>query len=137
MPSRLGRRWSANVQPVAHAPQLALLRHSSAAITHGGLGTINECLFFAVPMVAVPIGWDQPGNAARLERQSLGLRLSLRRARPAQLVAAIDRALTDSSLRATMQARSRQFRAESESGAVLRAPRAPHRHRCTSPPRTM
>ncbi len=50
---------------VRYAPQLELLKRASAVITHAGLNTVLESLAEGVPLVAIPLGNDQPGVAAR------------------------------------------------------------------------
>jgi UDP:flavonoid glycosyltransferase YjiC (YdhE family) len=54
--------------PLVHPfwPQRAVLRHARAAIVHGGFNTVLDCLSAGVPMVAVPIAFEQPGTSARL-----------------------------------------------------------------------
>jgi MGT family glycosyltransferase len=47
-------------------PQLSLLAHASAFVTHAGMGGCSEGLWHGVPMVAVPQAVDQFGNADRL-----------------------------------------------------------------------
>lgn len=59
---------------VTHAPQLELLKRASLMITHCGVNTLHECAYFGVPMVALPITFDQPGNAIRMELHGLGVR---------------------------------------------------------------
>jgi MGT family glycosyltransferase len=59
---------------VERAPQIELLRSASVAITHGGLGTVKECILMGVPMIVFPQGFDQPGNAARIAFHRIGLR---------------------------------------------------------------
>lgn len=54
------------------APQLALLERADAMITHGGLGTVKECIHARVPMVVTPLHRDQPANARRVEHHRLG-----------------------------------------------------------------
>jgi zeaxanthin glucosyltransferase len=41
-------------------------------ITHAGLNTTLESLAQGVPMVAIPIGYDQPGTAARIAHHGTG-----------------------------------------------------------------
>jgi zeaxanthin glucosyltransferase len=54
-------------------PQLDILKYADLMITHGGLGSIKECMDAEVPMLVVPINKaiDQLGNAARIEANSL------------------------------------------------------------------
>src|SRR4029077_17535556 len=61
-----------NVIVVRKAPQLELLKRASLCITHAGLNTTLESLGRGVPMVAIPIGYDQPGVAARVAHHGVG-----------------------------------------------------------------
>lgn len=63
-PARLGSLPGDPVV-VRYAPQLELLKRASAVITHAGLNTVLESLAEGVPLVAIPLGNDQPGVAAR------------------------------------------------------------------------
>jgi hypothetical protein len=56
-------------------PQLSVLAHSDLFITHGGLGSIKEALYKAVPMLVYPLdlNWDQAGNALKIKYHDLGL----------------------------------------------------------------
>jgi len=61
-----------NTIVVETAPQIALLRRATLCITHGGLNTALEALGQGVPMVAIPIAFDQPGVAARIAYHGVG-----------------------------------------------------------------
>src|SRR6266478_571579 len=61
-----------NVIIVSTAPQIELLKRASLCITHAGLNTVLEALAQGVPMVAIPIGFDQPGVAARVAYHGVG-----------------------------------------------------------------
>ena len=61
-----------NVVAVPSAPQLALLERAVLCITHAGLNTVLEALGAGVPMVAIPVGYDQPGVAARIAHHGVG-----------------------------------------------------------------
>ncbi len=61
-----------NVIAVPAAPQLELLRRAVLCFTHAGLNTVLEALGAGVPMVAIPIGYDQPGVAARIAHHGVG-----------------------------------------------------------------
>jgi zeaxanthin glucosyltransferase len=58
---------------VPRAPQLDLLKLASVCITHAGINTVLESLAQGVPQVAIPIGLDQPGVAARIAHRQTGL----------------------------------------------------------------
>jgi len=61
-----------NVIVVRKVPQLELLRRAALCITHAGLNTALESLAQGVPMVAIPIAYDQPGVAARVAYHGVG-----------------------------------------------------------------
>jgi zeaxanthin glucosyltransferase len=61
-----------NAIVVRAAPQIELLKGAALCITHAGLNTALEALGEGVPMVAIPIGYDQPGVAARIAYHGVG-----------------------------------------------------------------
>lgn len=61
-----------NTIVVDNAPQIELLACAALCITHAGLNTSLEALAQGVPMVAIPIGYDQPGVAARIAYHGVG-----------------------------------------------------------------
>lgn len=61
-----------NTIVVPIAPQIELLKRAALCITHAGLNTALEALAEGVPMVAIPIGYDQPGVAARIAYHGVG-----------------------------------------------------------------
>jgi zeaxanthin glucosyltransferase len=61
-----------NAVVVSSAPQMELLRRAELCITHAGLNTVLEALAQGVPMVAIPVGYDQPGVAARIRYHGVG-----------------------------------------------------------------
>jgi zeaxanthin glucosyltransferase len=61
-----------NTIVVSSAPQLELLKRAALCITHAGMNTALESLAEGVPMVAIPIGFDQPGVAARIAHHGVG-----------------------------------------------------------------
>ncbi len=67
----------ANAIMVAEAPQIELLERAVLCITHAGLNTVLESLSLGVPMIAIPVGFDQPGVANRITYHHLGEVLSL------------------------------------------------------------
>jgi MGT family glycosyltransferase len=57
---------------VSTAPQIELLKRAALCITHAGVNTALEALAQGVPIVAIPIGFDQPGVAARIAYHGVG-----------------------------------------------------------------
>jgi hypothetical protein len=66
----------ANVRVESVVPQATVLAHSAlgACVTHGGCGTITESLAAGVPMVVMPLMWDQPYNAQFVHDLGAGVR---------------------------------------------------------------
>src|SRR5262249_5902970 len=93
---RLGRIPS-NVIVVRSAPQIELLKRAALTITHAGLNTALESLAQGVPMVAIPIGYDQPGVAARIAHHGVGEFVATEDLDADRLRALIQRVLTISS----------------------------------------
>ncbi|MBL8161558.1 MAG: glycosyltransferase family 1 protein [Anaerolineae bacterium] len=58
---------------VSHAQ---VFPHASAVITHAGHGTVIRALAQGVPLICMPVGRDQPNNAARVVARGAGIRLS-------------------------------------------------------------
>lgn len=61
-----------NVYAAPVIPLLQLLQRAKLLITHGGLGSIKEALYFGVPMLVIPFGFDQPFNAVRIRNFGVG-----------------------------------------------------------------
>ena len=61
-----------NAIVVRSAPQTELLQRAALCITHAGLNTALESLAEGVPMVAIPIGYEQPGVACRIAYHGVG-----------------------------------------------------------------
>jgi MGT family glycosyltransferase len=62
----------ANVIVVDKAPQIELLKRSVLCITHAGLNTTLESLAQGLPMIAIPIAYDQFGVALRIAHHGVG-----------------------------------------------------------------
>jgi MGT family glycosyltransferase len=85
---------------VSYAPQLELLNHASAMITHAGLNSVLECLSAGVPMVALPITNDEPAIAARIAWTGTGVNVPPVGWDAGRMRGAIARVLHDPSYRA-------------------------------------
>lgn len=57
-------------------PQLPLLQRTTLFITHAGMNSANEALYYGVPMIAIPQAGDQPWVARRIEQVGAGKQLS-------------------------------------------------------------
>lgn len=60
------------------APQAAVLARADACVTHGGMNTVLDALQLRVPVLVIPIAFDQPGIAARVVHHGVGRKRSRR-----------------------------------------------------------
>jgi zeaxanthin glucosyltransferase len=97
-PEQLGR-LAGEPLVVRYAPQLEIVKRAAVVITHAGLNTVLESLAEGVPLVALPLGNDQPGVAARVAARGAGIVLSRRRLSADKLRSAVRAVLTDSRYR--------------------------------------
>ncbi|WP_276567145.1 nucleotide disphospho-sugar-binding domain-containing protein, partial [Bacillus thuringiensis] len=59
-----------------YVPQLDILQHTDLFITHGGMNSSSESLYFGVPMLVIPVMGDQPIVAQRIEELEAGVQLN-------------------------------------------------------------
>jgi zeaxanthin glucosyltransferase len=97
-----------NAIVVDRAPQLELLKRAALCITHAGLNTALETLAQGVPMVAIPLGFDQPGVASRIAYHGVGEFVAIDRLTAAHLSGLISTVLSDP----TYRDRARTLQAE-------------------------
>ncbi|MBI4973707.1 hypothetical protein HZC27_03805 [Candidatus Roizmanbacteria bacterium] len=62
-----------NVYVDKYLPQLELLKKASLFISHGGMNSVNESLYFGVPMLLIPHIQEQRINADRVEELGAGI----------------------------------------------------------------
>jgi len=114
---RLGRRMYGD----EFLPQPSILPQCDLLITHGGNNTVCEGFHFGLPMIGLPLFWDQYDNAQRLEETGFGARLPTYDWTEQQLLQTVERLLADDDLRHRMRAVATavQARAGSAKGADL------------------
>lgn len=61
-----------NVFVYPYVPQLEILQKASLFITHGGMNSVNESLYYGCPMLVIPMGNDQPRVAQQVVDLHLG-----------------------------------------------------------------
>ncbi|QNI34038.1 glycosyltransferase [Alloacidobacterium dinghuense] len=88
---------------VGYAPQLEVLGKAAAVITHAGLNTTLEALAEGIPLVAIPLGNDQPGVAARIAYRNVGVVVPLKRLSVNRLRRAVQTVLRDGKYRRAAQ----------------------------------
>lgn len=85
----------ANFEVTPAAPQLEVLKHAHAFVSHGGMGGVMEAINAGVPHVALPGTREQEANAARIAELGLGVWLADR----SGLRAAVDAVAADQTMR--------------------------------------
>jgi UDP:flavonoid glycosyltransferase YjiC (YdhE family) len=93
-PSAFGPQ-PAHVRIERFVPQAQLLPHCDAVISHGGSGSVLGALTHGLPLVLLPIGADQPLNAARCEAIGVGRVLDPLTLTPEHLRETVIRVLED------------------------------------------
>jgi MGT family glycosyltransferase len=84
-------------------PQPSILPQCDLLITHGGNNTTCEGFHFGLPMIGLPLFWDQYDNAQRLSETGFGARLPTYDWTEDELIATVNRLLGDEDLRARMR----------------------------------
>jgi UDP:flavonoid glycosyltransferase YjiC (YdhE family) len=84
-------------------PQRAILGRVRAAIIHGGFNTVLDCLAAGVPMLVIPIAFEQPGTAARLQAAGAAVVIPRRKLTRQSLRAALTRVLQNGSFRSATE----------------------------------
>ena len=105
-----------NVRAEARVEQLRVLGEASVFLTHCGMNSVSEALFFDVPLVCCPQTQEQRGVANRV--LALGAGLLLPDDSPQAIAQAIGIALSDPSYRAHAATIAQSFR---ESGGAPQA----------------
>ena len=88
--------------------QIAVLKKADAFISHCGMNSVNESLYFGVPLVMLPQTSEQGGVADRVAE--LGAGIKLKKDKAASILEAVNTVLTDHSYREKAKAISDGFR---------------------------
>jgi MGT family glycosyltransferase len=89
---------------VSYAPQWELLKKASLTITHAGLNTVLDSLANGVPLVTIPITYEQPAIARRVAWAGCGLPVSLGGLTPNRLKHAASAVLSQNQFRRAAEA---------------------------------
>jgi len=95
-----------------------VLPYCSAVISHAGHGTVMKALIAGVPLIVVPLGRDQPDNAARVVHIGAGIRLP-KNASADALRAAISQIIEDPRYRAAARTMAARLAAERDDNRVV------------------
>jgi MGT family glycosyltransferase len=103
---------------VSYAPQQEVLSRAALTLTHAGLNTVLDSLTHGVPMIAIPITYEQPAIAERIRWSRVGEVVPMKALNPADLKRRISSVLSSSVLRHNAIAMREAIR---EAGGVSRA----------------
>jgi len=99
-------------------PQLQVLRRSVLFVTHGGMNSVNEALYYGVPLIVIPQAADQGWVAQRVAELGAGKTLMKARLSAPRLRAAAQAILANPSFREASARIGKSFR---EAGGFTRA----------------
>lgn len=100
------------------APQLEILAKADLFVTHGGMNSTHEGIFFEVPLVVVPQGGDQFLVAQTVEHNKLGKWLNRKRLSPEKLLRTVEELIDD---KQTKQNLKKMSQALKNAGGYLKA----------------
>ncbi|GAA2607502.1 MULTISPECIES: macrolide family glycosyltransferase [Streptomyces] len=116
-PAELGE-LPANVEVHRWVPHLDVLEHAAVFVTHGGMGSVQEALYWGRPMVVIPQSRDQRPTARNISDRKLGVTL-----RPADVTAeSLYRAVAETAEDTTLRGNAAEMREQvRQAGGTKRA----------------
>ncbi|XP_072046202.1 UDP-glucuronosyltransferase 2B10-like [Amphiura filiformis] len=101
-----------NVKMMEMIPQNDLLGHPNTRLLvyHCGVNGAYEAIYHGIPVICLPVFYDQPDIAQRIASKGAGLRLDINTVTSEILVEAIQRVLDDDSFRSNMRTLSAIFK---------------------------
>ncbi|CRK84701.1 macrolide family glycosyltransferase [Neobacillus massiliamazoniensis] len=81
-----------------YVPQTEVLKYTKLFITHGGMNSTNEGLYYGVPLIVIPQSADQPIIAGQVAKLGAGIKLQMQNLTANQLSEAVDHVLNDQSI---------------------------------------
>lgn len=102
-------QWPENFMVYQQVPQLDLLPHLDGVVCHGGHNTVSETLSNGIPLVVIPIAYDQSHVAGRVVRTEAGERLNFNRFKANHLREAVHQILNNPGYREAAQKVGQSF----------------------------
>lgn len=88
-----------NFRVQEYVPQIQVLQHARLFVTHGGMNSTSESLFYGVPLIVFPQGADQHAVAARVAEMGAGVRLTQQEVSAQGFLAQAEKLINDESVR--------------------------------------
>ena len=82
-----------NIGVFSQVDQIAVLQHADVFVTHCGMNSVSEGLYFGVPLVMLPQTSEQHGVAARVLQMEAGV--ELKKTAPEDIREAVEQVLED------------------------------------------
>lgn len=82
-----------------YVPQLEVLKHADVFITHGGMNSTNEGLYYDVPLILIPQFADQPFVVNRVAALGAGIVIEKDKVTPEALKQSVVKILSDKNFR--------------------------------------
>ena len=101
-PAELGPQTK-RIRVERYLPHSTVLPRCAAVVSHGGSGTVLGALAHGLPSVLLPMGADQPLNAARCAELGVARVLDALRATPEDVAEAVSSVLAEPSYRAAAE----------------------------------
>ena len=109
-----------NVSVQPYVAQLEVLQRASVFVTHGGMNSVSESLYYGVPLVVIPQMGEQETVGRRVEELGAGLYLAKADADGGTLRASVERVLADGRFRRQAAVVRESFRTAGGAGARRR-----------------
>jgi len=100
----------ADIRHFDYLPFGELLPRITVLVHHGGIGTLSQALAAGIPQLVVPFAYDQPDNAARLERLGVARTVAYDRYRASVVLPTLQQLLHSTEVRARCQALAQRLR---------------------------
>ncbi|MEN9919502.1 MAG: hypothetical protein RL662_1938 [Bacteroidota bacterium] len=86
-------KWPDNFIVQGYVPQSQLLKHVDVVIGHGGLNTVCDTYMNGIPMLIIPMAFDQAHTAGLIDSYGCGIRIKYKRMRTQDIERAIEELL--------------------------------------------
>lgn len=93
-----------------YIPQLEVLKKADVFISHGGLNSVSEALYYGVPVIPIPLSNDQPAVAKQLAELGAGIELKMEEVTKELLSQTVHTVLGDQSYQKQSQVIGDSFR---------------------------
>ena len=97
-----------NISIYSHVDQIAVLEKADVFVSHCGMNSVSESLYFEVPLVMLPQTSEQKGVAERVFQLGAGIKLDKPNA--SSIIDAINQILNDSTYRENAKKISVEFK---------------------------